>query len=104
MSFRPNCYSTGDGASSAIAPELSRHNAVTARSTAAAAPVHGCQMAIAGFLDCMYLALRASGLWLRYATLQNMIPSFPWTVPPCPPPWLNPRKGRDQILPSGNTD
>ena len=21
----------------------------------------------------------------------------------CPPPWRNPRKGRDQILPSGNT-
>ena len=31
----------------------------------------GCQMAIAGFLDRMCLALRASGLWLRYATLQN---------------------------------
>ena len=23
---------------------------------------------------------------------------------PFPPPWRNPRKGRDQILPSGNTD
>ena len=43
----------------------------------------------------MCLALRASGLWLRYARLQNLIPSFP-------PPWRNPRKGRDQILPSGN--
>ena len=32
---------------------------------------HGCQMAIAGFLDPMCLAHRASGLWLRYATLQN---------------------------------
>ena len=41
----------------------------------------------------MWLALRASGLWLCYATLQNLIPSFPWR---------NPRKGRDQILPSGN--
>ena len=29
----------------------------------------GCQMAIARFLDRMCLALRASGLWLRYATL-----------------------------------
>ena len=29
---------------------------------------HGCQMAIAGFLDRMCLSLRASGLWLRYAT------------------------------------
>ena len=59
-------------------------------------------MAIAGFLDHMCLALRASGLWLRYATLQNLIPSFPWIAPPRPPPWRNPRKGRDQILPSGN--
>ena len=62
----------------------------------------GCQMAIARFLDRMCLALRASGLWLRYATLQNLIPSFPWIAPPRPPPWRNPRKGRDQILPSGN--
>ena len=38
-------------------------------------------MAIAGFLDRMCLALRASGLWLRYATLQNLIPSFPWIAP-----------------------
>ena len=44
----------------------------------------------------------ASGLWLRYAKLQNLIPSFPWIAPPRPPPWRNPRKGRDQILPSGN--
>ena len=29
-------------------------------------------------LDRKCLALRASGLWLRYATLQNLIPSFPW--------------------------
>ena len=34
----------------------------------------------------MCLALRASGLWLRYATLQNLIPSFPWIAPPRPPP------------------
>ena len=38
-------------------------------------------MAIARFLDGMCLALRASGLWLRYATLQNLIPSFPWIAP-----------------------
>ena len=44
-------------------------------------PRHGCQMAIAGFLDRMCLALRASGLWLRYAALQNLIPSFPWIAP-----------------------
>ena len=29
---------------------------------------HGCQMAIARLLDCMCLALRASGLWLRCKT------------------------------------
>ena len=50
----------------------------------------------------MCLALRASGLWLRYAALQNLIPSVPWIAPPHPPPWHNPRKGRDQIFPSGN--
>ena len=38
-------------------------------------------MAIAGFLDRMCLALWASGLWLRYATLQNLIPFFPWIAP-----------------------
>ena len=32
-------------------------------------------------LDSMCLALRASGLWLRYTTLQNVIPSFPWIAP-----------------------
>ena len=39
---------------------------------------------------------------LRYAPLQNLIPSFPWIAPSCPPPSRNPRKGRDQILPSGS--
>ena len=42
---------------------------------------HGCQMAIARFLERMCLALRASGLWLRYAALQNFpflsLPSYP---------------------------
>ena len=42
---------------------------------------HGCQMATDRFLDCMCLALRASGLWLRYNTLQNLIPSFRWLAP-----------------------
>ena len=51
----------------------------------------------------MCLALRAPGLWLCFAALQNLIPSFPWIAPTHPPPWRNPRKGRDQILPSGNT-
>ena len=34
--------------------------------------LHGCQMAIAKFLDSRHLVLWASGLWLRYATLQNL--------------------------------
>ena len=68
----------------------------------ATARAHGCQMAIALFFNRMCLALWASGLWLRYATLQNLIPSFPWIAPPRPPPRLNPRKGRDQILLSSN--
>ena len=29
----------------------------------------------------MFLALSAFGLWLRYATLQNLIPSLPWIAP-----------------------
>ena len=65
-------------------------------------------MAIFGCLDRMCLALRPSGLWLCYAALQNLIPSFPWIAPPRPPPWRNPRKGRDQIchlatLPTGGS-
>ena len=63
---------------------------------------HGCQMAIARFLDHMCMVLWASGLWLRYAALQNLIPSSPWIAPPCLPPWRNPRKGKVQILPSSN--
>ena len=39
---------------------------------------------------------------LRYAAKFDLIPSFPWIAPPRPPPWRNPRKGRDQILPSAN--
>ena len=38
-------------------------------------------MAIARFLDRMFLALQASGLWLQYAALQNLIPSFPRIAP-----------------------
>ena len=49
----------------------------------------------------MCLALRATGLWLGYAMLQNLIPSFPWIAPQRPPPWRNPWKGSDQLLPSG---
>ena len=39
---------------------------------------------------------------IRVARWQNLIASFPWIAPPRPPPWGNPRKGRDQILPSGD--
>ena len=42
---------------------------------------HGCQMAVARFLDHMCLALGVSGPWIRYATLLNLIPSFPWIAP-----------------------
>ena len=37
------------------------------------------------------------------ATLHNVIPYFPWIVSPALQPWHNPRKGRGQIVPSGNT-
>ena len=40
---------------------------------------------------------------VKVARWQNLIPSFPWIAPG----WRargNPRKGRDQILPSGNLD
>ena len=52
----------------------------------------------------MCLALRASGLWLRFAALQNFIPSLTWIVPGWRALGCNPRKGRDQILPSGNLE
>ena len=57
---------------------------------------------VAKSLYCMLMALRASGLWLRYAAQQNLIPSFPWIAPGWRTWEGNPRKGRDQILPSGN--
>ena len=37
------------------------------------------------------------------ARWQNVIPSFPWIAPGWWAGGRNPRKGRDQILPSGNT-
>ena len=36
--------------------------------------------------------------------LQNLILSIPWILPLCSPPQRDPRKGRDQILPSGNLE
>ena len=45
-----------------------------------------------------------SGFWtmapLRYAA--KFDPFLSLDCAPRPPPWHNPRKGRDQILPSGN--
>ena len=63
---------------------------------------HGCQMARAKLLDCVW-PFWLEGLLLCYATLQNLIPSSPWIAPPSTQSWRNPRKGRDQMLPSGNT-
>ena len=65
-------------------------------------PRHGCQMAIAGFLESYVFG--PSGFWtmapLRYAA--KFDPFLSLDCAPRPPPWRNPRKGRDQILPSGN--
>ena len=52
-------------------------------------------MAIAKLLDCMCWALWALGLWLRYATLQNLIPSFPWIASPALQP--NAIQGKEEI-------
>ena len=67
-------------------------------------PRHGCQMAIARFLDRRCLALRA---WrtmapLRYAAKFDPFLSLECVL--CPPTRRNIRKGRDQILPSGNLE
>ena len=81
---------------------LGRHGAacVACKGRARAFFHHSCQMAIARFLDRMCMALRASGLRLRYAMLQNLIPSFPWIAPGWRAWGRNPRKGRQQILQS----
>ena len=60
---------------------------------------HGCQMAIVIFLDRMCLALRASGRWLRYAAKFDPFLSFDCARVEG---MGDARKGRDQILPSGN--
>ena len=64
-------------------PKFLRHAAANSLTFASFMPFLplSCQMAIAIFLDHMCLAVRASGLWLCYATLQNLIPSFPWIAP-----------------------
>ena len=61
-----------------LVPKKSHGTAAATLIKVWAAAGHGCQMAIARFLDRLCLALQASGLWLSYATLQNLIPSFPW--------------------------
>ena len=33
----------------------------------------------------------------KVARWQNLIPFFPGIAPPCPPPWRNPRKGKEGI-------
>ena len=43
-------------------------------------PPHGCQIAIDRFLDHMCLALPASELWIRYATLQNLNALHPGAI------------------------
>ena len=63
----------------------------------------GYQMAIARILDCMCLALRA---WRTMASLccpAKFDPFLSLDCTPHPPLCRNPREGRDQILPSGNT-
>ena len=50
-------------------------------------------MAIDRFLDRMCLALWDSGLWLRYATLQNLIPFSLWAPTPFHPGTIQGRKG-----------
>ena len=72
---------------------------------------HGCQMAIAGFLDQMCL-FGPSGFWtmalLCYASKFDPVLSLDCATVEgggaIPPPWRNPRKGRDHILLSGNLE
>ena len=64
---------------------------------------HGCQMAVAIFLESHVFC--PSG-FSTMALLRYAAKFYPFLSldcpPPRPPPWRNPRKGRDQILPSGN--
>ena len=69
--------------------------------------LHGCQMVIARFKDCRVWPFGLEGLWLRYAPLRyaaKFDPFLSLDCAPSPPHWRNPRKGRDQILPSGDLD
>ena len=44
--------------------------------------------------SCQLLMLLPFFCFFKVARWQNLI----WIVPPCPPSWRNPRKGRDHIL------
>ena len=72
-------------------------------STYESSMVHGCQMAIARF---KIIYFGPSGFWTMalqwYAA--KFDPFLSLDCAPCPPPWRNPIKGSDQILPSGNPD
>ena len=57
-------------------------------------PYHGCQMAIAKFLDCMPSGFWTMALYLHYAA--KFDPFLSEDCAPRPPPPHNPRKGRDQ--------
>ena len=65
---------------------------------------HGCQRAIARFLESYVFG--PSGFWtmapLRYDAKFDPFPSLDCAHRP--PPWRNPRRGRDQLLPSGNLE
>ena len=65
---------------------------------------HSCQMAIAKFLDCRRLALRAWRTMAPLCCAAKFDPFLSLDCTPRPPPQCNPRIGRDQILQSGNTD
>ena len=53
-------------------------------------------------LDLAVVVLLDELLEVQVARWQNLIPSFPWIAPGWRAWGRNPRKGRDQILPSGN--
>ena len=59
-------------------------------------------MAIVRSLDCRRLALRAWRTMAQLCYAAKFDPFLSLDCAPCPPPWRNPRKGRDKILPSGN--
>ena len=69
----------GDGEET-VSPKVVGHNIYILCHQLALYNRDGCQMAIAKFLDCIW-PFGLEGLWLRYTTLQNLIPYFPWIAP-----------------------